>query len=258
VVSSLVQEFVKISREEYRESAFFGLIDSVVHNNAVDPIRGRIIVFFREKREAHRIATIAQVFGLSVSELNGNMNQAERLEAMADFQSGKRRYLFATDIAARGLDLPHVDLVINYNLPHAMDAEVRYIHRVGRTARMGRSGRSITFYTPEEYAVVKRIVKRSVDRDARAGVFERKISPELCNVWSRRIQGITDILKQVETEENLENEIYISARKIAKAENMSVHKKSIVQRPQKQWIHETGKIKKSWVTRGSRQRAAKG
>lgn len=256
VVSSLIQEFVKVGKEEFRDCAFFALLESVVHTE--DPasgIHGRIIVFFKEKKEAHRLATLAQVFGLSVAELNGNMNQAERLESMADFQSGKRRYLFATDIAARGLDLPNVELVVNYNLPPAMDAETRYIHRVGRTARMGRSGRSITLYTPDEYPVVKRIVKKSVERDVRGKVFERKVPLDLCNVWTHRIHGVRKVLKRIETEEKLEHEIYISARKITKAENMNSHRKSIEQRPQKQWIKDDGKIKKSWTDRSKNSRS---
>lgn len=253
VVSSLVQEFVKIGKEEVRESCLFSLLESAVHTNDLRTrIKGRVIVFFKEKRESHRVATIAQVFGLSVAELNGNMNQAERMAAMADFQSGEKRYLFATDLASRGLDLPNVELVINYNLPPAMEAETRYIHRVGRTARMGRSGRSITLYTAEEYPIVKRIVKKSVDKDDRGTIFERKISIELAEVWAKRIGSLRKLLKEVEAEEKLEAEIFISSKKIAKAENMSTHKKSIGQRPKKIWITEEGRKKVSWTSKGGK------
>jgi ATP-dependent RNA helicase DDX27 len=248
VVSSLVQEFVKLGREDVRESAFFSLLESVVHTSSEDTrCKGRVIVFFREKKEAHRVATIAQIFGLPVAELNGNMNQVERLASMADFQSGRKRYLFATDIAGRGLDLPNVELVINFRLPFEMDAEVRYIHRVGRTARMGRSGRSITLYTAEEYPVVKRIVKQSVDRDDRDRIFERKISVELSQIWAERIRKIGRIIKEIDNEEKLEQEIYVSSKKIAKVENLSKHNDKIKQRPQKMWIQEQGKRKTSWT-----------
>ena len=259
VVSSLVQEFVKIGKEEVRESAFFSLLESAVHTtDPTERCKGRTIVFFKEKREAHRTAMIAQVFGLNVAELNGNMNQAERIAAMADFQSGAKRYLFATDLASRGLDLANVELVINYNLPPAMDAEVRYIHRVGRTARMGRSGRSITLFTAEEYPVVKRIVKKSVEREERDKIFERKISVELSEVWAQRIASIRKLMRKVEDEEKLENEIFMSAKKISKAENLANHKKAISQRPQKIWIKEEGKEKKSWnKNSGDRKRGGR-
>ena len=247
VVSSLFQEFVKLGREDVRECAFFSLLESVVHTKSErDRCKGRVIVFFREKKEAHRAALIAQIFGLSVAELNGNMNQVERMASMADFQSGRKRYLFATDIAGRGLDLPNIELVINYRLPFELDAEVRYIHRVGRTARMGRTGRSITLYTAEEYPVVKRIIKQSVDRNDRERIFERKISVDLSLIWAQRIQSVQKILKEIENEEKLEQEIYVSSKKIAKVENLSKHKDKIRQRPQKVWINEEGKRNMSW------------
>ena len=252
VVSTLVQEFVKIGKEEVRESAFFALLESAVHTT--DPVKrrkGRVIVFCKEKREAHRLATVAQLFGLSVAELNGNMNQAERLEAMADFQSGKKRYLFATDLASRGLDLPNIELVINFNLPPSIDADTRYIHRVGRSARGGRTGRSITLYTAEEYPVVKRIIKKTVDREQRDKVFERRTSVELSEVWTGRINSVRKILKALVNEEQVEHELYQSARKISKVENLSKNKKAIEQRPQKQWIKTDESTKmKSWNKEG--------
>lgn len=238
VVSHLVQEFLKIGREEVREAVFFSLLESVVQTADPDNrCKGRVIVFFREKRESHRIAILAQIFGLNVAELNGNMSQAERSASMAEFQSGRKRYLFATDLASRGLDLPNVELVINYNLPAAMDAETRYIHRVGRTARMGRSGRAITIFTGEEYPVVKRIVKKSIGKDERDRLFERKVSVELCQLWESRISKMQSVLKKVEDEEKVEKELYISSKKIAKVRNMSVHATKIMQRPEKQWIN---------------------
>ena len=259
VVAHLVQEFVKIGKEEVREAAFFALLESAVHTaEAETRCNGRIIVFFREKREAHRVATLAQIFGLQVAELNGNMNQAERSASMAEFQSGKKRYLFATDLASRGLDLPNVELVINYNLPAAVDAETRYIHRVGRTARMGRSGRSITVFTGEEYPIVKRIVKKSLGKDERDRILERKISYELCQVWECRIAKIRPTLSKVEEEERVEREIFIESKKITKAQNLSVHAKKIMQRPGKQWID--GKQSAPRMTRkplGDRDKIAK-
>ena len=250
VVSSLTQEFLRVPTEELREAAFFALLESSIHTT--DPstrVSGRVIVFFKEKREAHRVSVLAQIFGLRVVELHGNMNQAERSAAMADFQAGSSRYLFATDLAGRGLDLPNIELVVNYNLPPATDAETRYIHRVGRTARMGRSGRAITLYTPEEYPVVKRIVKKAVDKIDRPAVFERKLPSELVMTWGKRISSAGKVFKQVETEESVERSIYESARKLSKAENVHSHQKDIMRRPKKVWLQSDPKNAKKSVAR---------
>lgn len=76
--------------------------------------------------------------------IKGQMAQPKRLGALNKFKSGGRSILIATDVAARGLDIPHVDIVINYDVPQTSKD---YIHRVGRTARAGRSGKSITLVT---------------------------------------------------------------------------------------------------------------
>ena len=86
--------------------------------------------------------------------LHGQMSQAKRLGSLAKFKSKNRSILIATDVASRGLDIPHVDVVINFDIPtHSKD----YIHRVGRTARAGRSGKSITFVTQYDVELYQRI-----------------------------------------------------------------------------------------------------
>jgi len=82
------------------------------------------------------------------------MSQTKRLGALNKFKGKSRSVLIATDVASRGLDIPHVDIVINYDIPtHSKD----YIHRVGRTARAGRSGKSITFVTQYDIELFQRI-----------------------------------------------------------------------------------------------------
>ena len=82
------------------------------------------------------------------------MTQSKRLGALNKFKAKDRSILLATDVASRGLDIPHVDLVINFDLPqHSKD----YIHRVGRTARAGRSGKSISFVTQYDVELYQRI-----------------------------------------------------------------------------------------------------
>ncbi len=92
--------------------------------------------------------------GFDAACLHGQMTQPRRLGALAKFQAQQTNILIATDVASRGLDIPHVDVVINFDIPqHSKD----YIHRVGRTARAGRSGKAITFVTQYDVELFQRI-----------------------------------------------------------------------------------------------------
>jgi ATP-dependent RNA helicase DDX47/RRP3 len=91
-----------------------------------------------------RTALLLRNLGLTAVPLHGQMSQNKRLAALTKFKAKNRSILISTDVASRGLDIPHVDVVINFDIPtHSKD----YIHRVGRTARAGRSGKAITFVT---------------------------------------------------------------------------------------------------------------
>ena len=101
-----------------------------------------------------QITFILRHLGFKAISINGKMTQSNRIGALNKFKEGQRNILVATDVAGRGLDIPNVDLVINYDLPQqAKD----YIHRVGRTARAGKSGRSISFVTQYDVENVQSI-----------------------------------------------------------------------------------------------------
>lgn len=101
-----------------------------------------------------RTALMLRNLGLTAIPLNGQMSQNKRLAALTKFRAKTRSILISTDVASRGLDIPHVDVVINFDIPtHSKD----YIHRVGRTARAGRSGKSITFVTQYDVELYQRI-----------------------------------------------------------------------------------------------------
>lgn len=92
--------------------------------------------------------------GFTAIPLHGQMSQSKRLGSLNKFKAKARSILLATDVASRGLDIPHVDVVINFDIPtHSKD----YIHRVGRTARAGRSGKAITFVTQYDVELFQRI-----------------------------------------------------------------------------------------------------
>jgi len=101
-----------------------------------------------------KLALMLRSLGFTAIPLNGQMSQNKRLGSLNKFKSKSRSILLATDVASRGLDIPHVDIVINYDIPtHSKD----YIHRVGRTARAGRAGKAVTFVSQYDVELYQRI-----------------------------------------------------------------------------------------------------
>ncbi|RJP29151.1 MAG: DEAD/DEAH box helicase [Candidatus Omnitrophota bacterium] len=117
---------------------------------------GPVLLFSRTKHNARKIKISIRNMGYSAAEMHSNRNLSQRREALEGFKSGKYKVLVATDIAARGIDVSGIELVINYDLPE--DAE-NYVHRIGRTARAGAKGHAISFATPEQRRDVKEIEK---------------------------------------------------------------------------------------------------
>jgi ATP-dependent RNA helicase RhlE len=122
----------------------------------LDQYRGTVLLFSRTKRGAFRITRGLRSMGYSAAEIHSDRSLAQRREALEGFKSGKYRILVATDIAARGIDVKGIELVVNYDLPD--DAE-NYIHRIGRTARAGHEGLAISFATPDQRSEVRNIEK---------------------------------------------------------------------------------------------------
>ncbi len=113
----------------------------------VDPAFDRVLVFTRTKRGADRVCKQLKQAGVAVDALHGNKAQNARVRALEDFRKGKVRVLVATDIAARGIDVPNISHVINYELPNEPES---YIHRIGRTARAGAGGAALSFCDQSE------------------------------------------------------------------------------------------------------------
>jgi ATP-dependent RNA helicase RhlE len=109
--------------------------------------RGSVLVFARTKFSAKRIAAHLRALGHTCVEFHSNRSLSQRREALDGFKNGKYRVLAATDIAARGIDVSNIELVVNYDLPMVADD---YIHRIGRTGRAGGSGHAISFARPDE------------------------------------------------------------------------------------------------------------
>jgi ATP-dependent RNA helicase RhlE len=125
-------------------------------------VPGSTIVFSRTKHGAKKIAHIVSGMGHHAAEIHANRTLAQRKQALEGFKTGKYRVLVATDIAARGIDVKNIALVINYDMPSKTED---YVHRIGRTARAGAEGRAISFVMPEEKRElyhIERLIRREV------------------------------------------------------------------------------------------------
>jgi len=117
---------------------------------------GAVLLFSRTKHNARKLCRAIYEMGIRSAEIHSNRSLVQRREALEGFKSGKYKVLVATDIAARGIDVTGIELVLNYDLPE--DAE-NYVHRIGRTGRAGCRGHAISFATPEQSAEVRDIEK---------------------------------------------------------------------------------------------------
>ena len=118
----------------------------LIHTLRSDAVE-RALVFSRTKHGADKIVRLLESAGIASNAIHGNKSQPQRERALAAFRSGEVKVLIATDIAARGIDIPGVSHVINYDLP---DVPEQYVHRIGRTARAGASGIAIAYCSHEE------------------------------------------------------------------------------------------------------------
>ena len=115
-----------------------------------------VLVFSRTKHGADKIARILNRKGIDCEAIHGNKTQGARQRALSNFKSGTTRVIVATDIAARGIDIVNLELVINYDLP---DVAETYVHRIGRTGRAGNRGTALTFCSQDEHMMVRDIQK---------------------------------------------------------------------------------------------------
>jgi len=238
VAETLEQEFVKAPAETYREAVLMSLVTRNYNE--------RVIVFCATRQSAHRLAIMFGLCGLKFTEIHGNLSQAERVEGLQRFQTGEADYLVATDLAARGLDLNKVETVINFHLP--LDA-ARYIHRVGRTARMGRAGRAVTIYCPDEYAKVKKLGRQCCTK-VKSKVVKRTIASEAVQQWADKIKDLSDDIAEIIQDESIEREERLADLLVNKSDNIQKHKKDIHSRPAKTW-YQTNKEKQDFRTEDS-------
>jgi len=137
----------------------------------------QVLIFTRTKHGANRLAKKLDKKDISAAAIHGNKSQGARTKALAGFKSGNIRVLVATDIAARGLDIPLLPHVINFDLPNVPE---NYVHRIGRTGRAGASGEAISLVAADEVGLVRgieRLVGEKLPTEVVEG-YEPMTNPE--------------------------------------------------------------------------------
>lgn len=138
----------------------------------------QVLVFTRTKHGANRLAAFLNDQGLTAAAIHGNKSQGARTKALADFKSGDVRILVATDIAARGIDIPQLPQVVNFELPKVAED---YVHRIGRTGRAGETGKAISLVcaleAPELFAI-ERLIQAVLPRQTLQGYAPSNEVPE--------------------------------------------------------------------------------
>lgn len=156
----VVQEVFIVRKDEK-----FRMLEKVLYD-----YHGSVLVFSRTKHGAHRIAREVKEIGHEAAEIHSDRSLSQRKNALDGFKNGRYRVLIATDIAARGIDVKGIELVLNYDLP---DNPEDYVHRIGRTGRAGLAGRAISFATPDQGSdirAIERLIRTPISKSSLSGV----------------------------------------------------------------------------------------
>jgi len=169
-----------------------------------------MIIFVRTKNSTVELAEKLEARGFSAAAINGDLAQNQREKTIARLKNGKLDILVATDVAARGLDVPRISHVVNYDIPYDTEA---YVHRIGRTGRAGKKGDAILFVAPREkrmLAAIERATKQRIElmelpsteviNDKRVNRFKQKITDTLA---TEELEFYTKVIEQYETEHDV-------------------------------------------------------
>ena len=240
VAPRLEQEFIRVRSGNEginREGMLLGLLTRTFSEQT--------IVFFDTKAKAHRMMILCGLCGIKCAELHGNLTQTQRLEALENFRKGEVDVLLATDLAARGLDINRVQTVINFEMPSRVET---YIHRIGRTARAGRGGRSCTLIGEGRRHLMKTVMKDAAEKGKSPSTKNKGNKSQTGVIRSRSIPAavISHFVAKLQTLEPHVEEVYeaeavakmdrLAEMEANKAHNIIEHGKDITSRPQRQWF----------------------
>jgi ATP-dependent RNA helicase DDX27 len=240
VAPRLEQEFIRVrsgNEGVCREAMLLALLTRTFATQT--------IVFFDTKVKAHRMMILCGLCGIQCTELHGNLTQGQRLEALEQFRKGEVDILLATDLAARGLDISRVGAVINFEMPNQVET---YIHRIGRTARAGRGGKSCTLIGEGRRHLMKEIIKDASDRrkisDGAASasrtqaavIRSRSIPAAVIAHFVNKIQSLEEHVQEVLQAEAVARMDRLAEMEATRAQNIIEHSDEIKSRPQRQWF----------------------
>ncbi|BGP28563.1 nucleolar DEAD-box protein required for synthesis of 60S ribosomal subunit [Rhodotorula toruloides] len=238
----LDQEFLRVRGDKAGESIELNSRSGERHREALlvslctrSFSSGRTIIFFRSKAQAHRMKILFSLFGKGLEksdELHGDLTQEQRLRSLKRFRDGEARFLLATDLASRGLDIKGIENVINYEMPKSIEI---YLHRVGRTARAGQKGRALTLVGESDRKLVKLAMKHAPPES----IKQRTIPGDFVAIVSKQLKALEPDVRDVMQEEKEEKEIRRGNMELQKAQNMLEHEDEIKSRPARTWFQST-------------------
>ncbi|KAH9258313.1 hypothetical protein BASA81_003362 [Batrachochytrium salamandrivorans] len=236
VAQRLVQEFVRVRKSSSlakdpkdAEVEQMRRREAILHVLCTRTVTTKTIIFFTHKRQAHRTCVAFGLLGLKCGELHGNLTQAKRLEALERFRKNEVDFLFCTDLAARGIDIPGIACVINFDLPKDLTT---YVHRVGRTARAGKGGRSISLVGEDRRSTMRDLLKSNSSSQ-----FQSRTVGATHTIQSYdKLVAVSNELEKIMGEERNEREIRLAEVDANKVENLIVHHDEIMSRPKKTWF----------------------
>ena len=159
----------KVEQEMYivKKESKMNLLESLIQQ-----YKGSILIFSRTKYGASKIAKALYMHGEKAMEIHSDRSLGQRRQALDGFKAGRYRILVATDIAARGIDVSNIEVVINFDLPSSAED---YVHRIGRTGRAGSEGRAISLATPDQHQEIRsieRLIKNTLPLTRHESVSE--------------------------------------------------------------------------------------
>ncbi|KAH3688299.1 hypothetical protein WICPIJ_000707 [Wickerhamomyces pijperi] len=236
--TGLTQEFVRIrKREHLKPSVLFNILKKFT-------IDQRIVIFVARKEQAHKLRIVLGLLGLKVSELHGSLTQEQRLQSVNNFKNLTVPILICTDLASRGLDIPKIEVVINFDMPKSFEI---YLHRVGRTARGGREGKSISFVGESslDRSIVKEAIKSTEIGEKGAKTVGREVNWKEVEEINKIVEGKEATVEEILEEEKAEKELLTAEMELRKSENLMRYKEEINSRPKRTWFESEAEKKKS-------------
>jgi ATP-dependent RNA helicase DDX27 len=256
VAPHLEQEFVRIRSGNEginREAILLALLTRTFTTQT--------IVFFDTKIRAHRVMILCGLCGIKCAELHGNLTQTQRLSALESFRNGEVSVLLATDLAGRGIDIPNVETVVNFEMPAQVS---NYIHRIGRTARAGRGGRSCTLIGEGRRHLMKAVMKDAAEKKKQKSsggssrfqtgtIRSRSIPAAVVAHFVQKIQSLEPHVTEVMQAETVAKLDRLADMEATKAENLISHSSEIMARPQREWFASSQQKKMTKEAMAERQ-----